>query len=135
MLTIAGDLNGHVGEERRGLERVHSGHGIRTRNDDGERIVDLASAHDLAICNTFFAKRESQNVTYSSGRRKTEIDYILVRRPALKTVKDVKVLPGEDVATQHSPLIADIAMTHSAENQGKDGAQIPLVEASTPRTE
>ncbi|VDL69797.1 unnamed protein product [Nippostrongylus brasiliensis] len=80
MLTIAGDYwNGHVGEERRGMERVHGGHGIGTRNDDGERIVDLASAHDLAICNTFFAKRESQKVTYSSGGRKTEIDYILVK--------------------------------------------------------
>ncbi|VDL76640.1 unnamed protein product [Nippostrongylus brasiliensis] len=86
MLTIAGDLNGHVGEERRGMERVHGGHRIGTRTDDGERIVDLlANAHDLAICNTFFAKRESQKVTYSSGGRKTEIDYILVRRPALKT--------------------------------------------------
>ncbi|VDL84358.1 unnamed protein product [Nippostrongylus brasiliensis] len=84
ILTIAGDLNGHVGEERRGMERVHGGHGIGTRNDDGERIVDLANAHDPAICNTFFAKWESQKVIYSSGGRKTEIDYILIFS---KTVK------------------------------------------------
>ncbi|VDL69511.1 unnamed protein product [Nippostrongylus brasiliensis] len=83
MLTIAGDLNGHVGEERRGMERVHGGHGSGTRNDDGERIVDLANAHDLAICNTFFAKRESQKVTYSSGGRRTEIDYMLVKTSRL----------------------------------------------------
>ena len=51
-LTIAGDLNGHVGKDRRGLERVHGGQGIGTKNAEGERILDLATAHDLAICST-----------------------------------------------------------------------------------
>ncbi|VDL70637.1 unnamed protein product [Nippostrongylus brasiliensis] len=107
-LTIAGDLNGHVGTDRRGVERVHGGRGVGSKNGDGERILDLAVAHDLAICSTFFAKRESQKMTYSSGGRKTEVDHILVRRRALKTVRDVKVLPIEDVATQHRPLVADL---------------------------
>ncbi|VDL76761.1 unnamed protein product [Nippostrongylus brasiliensis] len=57
-LTIAGDLNGHVGTDRRGLERVHGGRGVGAKNEEGERILDLAVAHDLEICSTFFAKRE-----------------------------------------------------------------------------
>ncbi|XGW15853.1 hypothetical protein V3C99_001364 [Haemonchus contortus] len=85
-LTIAGDLNGHVDSERRGLERVHG------------------------VCSTFFAKKKSQKVTYSSGGKETEIDHVLVRRSSLKTVKDIKVLPGEDLAPQHRPLLADIAI-------------------------
>ncbi|XGW22799.1 hypothetical protein V3C99_005206, partial [Haemonchus contortus] len=109
-LTIAGDMNGHVGSERRGLERVHGGRGIGVRNEEGERVLDLAMAHDLAVCSTFFAKRRSQKVTYSSGGNETEIDHVLVRRSSLKTVKDIKVLPGEELATQHRPLLADIAI-------------------------
>ncbi|XGW12159.1 hypothetical protein V3C99_013104 [Haemonchus contortus] len=109
-LTIAGDLNGHVGSERRGLERVHGGKGVGLRNDEGERVLALAIAHDLAVCSTFFAKRKSQKVTYSSGGKETEIDHVLVRRSSLKTVKDIKVLPGEDLAPQHRPLLADIAI-------------------------
>ncbi|XGW35868.1 hypothetical protein V3C99_019225, partial [Haemonchus contortus] len=109
-LTIAGDLNGHVGSERRGLERVHGGNGVGVRNDEGERVLALAIAHDLAVCSTFFAKRKSQKVTYSSGGKETEIDHVLVRRSSLKTVKDIKVLPGEDLAPQHRPLLADIAI-------------------------
>ncbi|XGW13282.1 hypothetical protein V3C99_013707 [Haemonchus contortus] len=58
-------------------------------------------AHDLAVCSTFFAKRRSQKVTYSSGGNETEIDHVLIRRSSLKTVKDIKVLPGEELATQH----------------------------------
>ncbi|XGW34073.1 hypothetical protein V3C99_018105 [Haemonchus contortus] len=34
----------------------------------------------------------------------------LVRRSYLKTVKDIKVLPEEDLAPQHRPLPADIAI-------------------------
>ncbi|VDP22435.1 unnamed protein product [Heligmosomoides polygyrus] len=97
-LSMAADMNGHVGSGRRGVERVHGGKGIGLINPDGERILDLAISHDLAICSTFFAKRESQKVTYASGGRSTEVDDILVRRPALKTVRDVKVIPGEDVS-------------------------------------
>ncbi|VDO80849.1 unnamed protein product [Heligmosomoides polygyrus] len=98
-LSIAGDMNGHVGSRRRGVERIHK---------DGERIINLAVAHDLVICSTFFSKRESQRVTYASGGGRTEVDHILVRRPDLKTVRDVKVLPGEEVASQHRSLIADL---------------------------
>ncbi|VDL71392.1 unnamed protein product [Nippostrongylus brasiliensis] len=67
-LTIAGDLDGHVGTDRRGVERVHGGRGVGPKNGDGERILDLAVAHDLAVCSTFFAKREreSQKMTYST---------------------------------------------------------------------
>ncbi|VDO94756.1 unnamed protein product [Heligmosomoides polygyrus] len=105
-LVRLGTLN--VGSGRRGEERVHGGKGIDLINPDGERILDLAIAHDLAVCSTFFAKRESQKVTYASGGRRTEVDHILVRRAALKTVRDVKVIPGEDVASQHRPLVADL---------------------------
>ncbi|VDO84187.1 unnamed protein product [Heligmosomoides polygyrus] len=71
-LSIAGDMNGHVGSGRRGVERVHGEGG--------------------------------------SGGRKTEVDHILVRRAALKTVRDVKVIPEEDVASQHIPLVADLSI-------------------------
>ncbi|VDP03240.1 unnamed protein product [Heligmosomoides polygyrus] len=81
---------------------------IKTQTKDGERILDLAVAHDLVICSTFFVKTESQKVTYARGGRRMEVDHILVRRIDLKTVRDVKVLPGEEVASQHRPLVADL---------------------------
>ncbi|VDL64230.1 unnamed protein product [Nippostrongylus brasiliensis] len=122
--TVAGDLNDHVGTDRRGLERVHGGRGIGCKNEDGERTIDLAVTHDLAICSTFFAKRESQKMTYSSGGRRTEIDHVLIRRQALKTVEDVKVLPGEDVTTQHKPLVADLSITLHPKQKVRTGPRI-----------
>nr|CDJ94134.1 endonuclease-reverse transcriptase HmRTE-e01 [Haemonchus contortus] len=109
-LTIARGLNGPVGSERRGLERVHGGGGVGGRNKEGERVLALIIAYDLAVCCTSFAKRKSQKVAYSSGGKETEIDHVLVRRSSLKTVKDIKAMPGEDLASQHRPLLADIAI-------------------------
>ncbi|EYC39622.1 hypothetical protein Y032_0649g1127 [Ancylostoma ceylanicum] len=108
--TVAGDFNGDVGQDRKGLERVHGGRSFGRRNQEGERIVELAEAHDLAIASTFFMKRESQKITYCSGGRQSEIDYILVRRLFLKTVKNVKTIPGEEIAGQHRPVVADVCI-------------------------
>ena len=52
-ITVAGDFNGHVGQDRKGFERVHGGRGFGRRNQEGERIVELAEAHDLAIATPF----------------------------------------------------------------------------------
>ncbi|VDL78262.1 unnamed protein product [Nippostrongylus brasiliensis] len=106
-LTIARDLNGHVGTGRRGLERVHERRGVGAKNEDGERIPDLAVAWQSAARSL---PRESQNMTYCSEGRRTEVDHILVRRQDLKAVKDVKVLRGEDVATQRRPPVADLSV-------------------------
>ncbi|EYC32480.1 hypothetical protein Y032_0003g1603 [Ancylostoma ceylanicum] len=109
-LTVGADSNGHAGQDRKGFERVHGGRGFGIRNQDRERIVDMAEAHDLATASTFFMKRESQKVTYCSGGQKSEIDHILVRRNALKTNKDVKSILGEEVAGQHRPVVADMCI-------------------------
>ena len=37
---IAGDLNGHIGMENFAIERIHSGYGSGTLNNDGERFCD-----------------------------------------------------------------------------------------------
>ncbi|EPB67156.1 hypothetical protein ANCCEY_13749 [Ancylostoma ceylanicum] len=73
-LTIGGDFNGHVGQDRKGFERVHGGRGFGIRYQDGERIVDMAEAHDLAIACTFFMKRQNPEMADDAGRRRTEAE-------------------------------------------------------------
>ncbi|VDP21693.1 unnamed protein product [Heligmosomoides polygyrus] len=59
---------------------------------------------------------EGEKVTHDSGGRRTDVDHILVRRRALKTVRDrdLKILPAEDGALQHRPLVADLAIPLSS---------------------
>jgi hypothetical protein len=61
-----GDLNGHVGSTNAGYELAHGGFGYGSRNQ-GEDILDFAVAYNLGIANTFFRKRDSHLVTFSSS--------------------------------------------------------------------
>ena len=55
----------------------------------------------MAVVNTYFMKKEEHRITYKSGGRCTQVDYVLCRRCNLKEVRDCKVIAGESVARQH----------------------------------
>lgn len=109
-LAIGGDLNGHVGKARDGYPQCHGGNGFGIRNDEGRRILDCAEAHDLVVANTYFKKRPSHLVTYTSGNRATQIDFWLFKRRDLKLITNVKVIPSDDIAPQHRLLVADFRL-------------------------
>uniref|UniRef100_A0A914XAH1 Endonuclease/exonuclease/phosphatase domain-containing protein n=1 Tax=Plectus sambesii TaxID=2011161 RepID=A0A914XAH1_9BILA len=70
-VLVLGDLNGHLGVARTGYERVHGGHAIGNRNQEGEEVLAFALAYDMALTNTYFKKKDEQLATYSSGGIKT----------------------------------------------------------------
>lgn len=109
-LLIGGDLNGHVGATRDGYEQCHGGQGFGDQNDDGRRTLDCAMAHDLAIANTYFKKRQTHLITYVSGGTSTQIDYWMLRRRDLKLVQDAKVIPSDNIGPQHRLLTLDRRM-------------------------
>ena len=55
--------------------------------------------------NTCFQKRKSRLITFRSGETETMIDYILVNKKYRSSVKDVKVIPGEEIVSQHCLLL------------------------------
>jgi len=109
-LFIGGDLNGHVGHERHGYEKYHVGQGLGARNEEGYRRMDFAETHELALVNTFFKKRMYHLITYCSGPRTSQVNYLLVRRPDLRHVKNAKVIPSDNVAQHHRLLTMDICL-------------------------
>ena len=107
---VGGDLNGHIGEDNNVISRIHGGHGHGDRNTDGERIIDFAVSYDMAIANTFFNKQQEQLITYKSGNRLSQIDFLLYRRRNIVEIKDCKVIPGDHVTAQHRLLVMDLVM-------------------------
>ncbi|XP_047492056.1 uncharacterized protein LOC125041264 [Penaeus chinensis] len=108
VLLVGGNLNGHVGEGNTGSSECMGRHGVGIRNDNGDRIVDWATAEGMALVNTYFIELEQQKITYKNGNNNTQIDYIACRRQQLKDVFDCKVLPHESVTKQHRPLVCKI---------------------------
>ena len=100
-LVICGDLNGHIRKLVNGYEGVYSGYSYGLRNKESEHIIEFAAAHNLVVGNSYFTKKDNHVTTYQSGGTSSQIDYILVRRSDFKLVRDIKVIHGEDVVTQH----------------------------------
>ncbi|KAI5105881.1 hypothetical protein C0J45_3578 [Silurus meridionalis] len=91
-LVIGADFNGHE------------------RNVEGQLVVDFAKRMEMAVVNTYFKKKEDHRVTYKSGGKCTQLDYVLCRRCNLKEIGDCKVLAGDSVARQHRMVVCRMVL-------------------------
>ncbi|KAK3552760.1 hypothetical protein QTP86_022345, partial [Hemibagrus guttatus] len=109
-VVIGTDFNVHLGEGNTGDEEVMGKFGVKERNLEGQMVVDFAKRMDMGVVNTYFQKREEHRVTYKSGGRRTQVDYILCRRGNLKEISDCKVVVGESVARQHRMVVCRMTL-------------------------
>ena len=109
-IVLGADLNGHVGEGNIGDEEIMGRYGAGTRNKEGSMVVDFAKRMDLAIVNTYFKKKDEHRVTYKSGGKSTQVDYVMCRRRNLKEICDCKVIVVECVAKQHRMMVCKMAL-------------------------
>ena len=113
-LIISGDWNGHIESHSTAFEDVHGVQALGKRNHEGERLLKFAVANDLVVGNSWFKKKFEHLVTHQSGDCKTQIDYILYKRSFRKMVSNVKVIVGEECATQHRLVVGDFKVcTHA----------------------
>ena len=104
-IPASGDWNGHVGKSSDGYDGVHGGHGWVTRNTEDESLQEFAMSCNLVNDNTCFKKRSNHLMTYTSGKGRAQIDFVLFHKTFCKHVRDVNVIPGEDIAKQHHLLV------------------------------
>ncbi|KAE8299658.1 hypothetical protein D5F01_LYC02068 [Larimichthys crocea] len=83
-VVIGAYFNGPVGAENRDDEKVMGRFGIQERNAEGQMVVDFAKRMEMAVVNTFIQKRQEHRVTYKSGGRSTQVDYISGRSVTAK---------------------------------------------------
>ena len=125
-VLVANDFNGHVGSDMGGFGEVHGGFGIGQINDGGIRLLDWAVGKGLRLMNTCFQKRKSRLVTFRSGKTETMIDYILVNSKYRSSVKDVKVIPGEEIVSQHCLLLMNMVFRKKVKRKVKSRKKLKL---------
>ena len=109
-IVLGADLNGHVGKGNIEDEEIMGSYGAGARNKEESIIVDFGKRMDLAIVNTYFKKKDEHRVTYKSGGKSTQVDYVMCRRSNLKEMCDYKVIVNECVAKQHHMVICKMAL-------------------------
>ena len=58
--------------------------------------------------NSCFQKKTSGLMTFRSGETETMINYIVVNNKYRSSVKDAKVIPGDETVSQHCLLLMDM---------------------------
>ena len=101
---VMGDFNAKVGKEV--TDGVTGKHGLGSRNEAGENLVEFSGVYDLIICNTWFVqpKRRLYTWTAPNGLYRNQIDYIMIKKRWSSSVQAVKTLPGACCDSDHELL-------------------------------
>ena len=76
--------------------------------------------------NTCFQKRKSRLITFRSRETETMIDYILINNKYRSSVNDVKVIPGEEIVSQHCLLLMDMVFKNKVKRKVKFRKKLKL---------
>ncbi|RXN14088.1 endonuclease-reverse transcriptase [Labeo rohita] len=100
---IVGDLNAKIGNDNMGYEDVMGVHGLGQMNENGERFADLCSLNQLVIGGSIFPHKRIHKTTWRSPDHITEnqIDHICINRKFRRSWRDVRVMRGADVSSDH----------------------------------
>ena len=109
-IVFGADLDGHVGEGNIRDEEIMGRYGAGTRNKKRSMVVDSGKRMNLAIVNIYFKKKDEHRVTYKSGGKSTQVDYVMCRRRNLKEMCDCKVILNKCVAKQHHMVVCKMAL-------------------------
>ncbi|XP_047257628.1 uncharacterized protein LOC124889687 [Capsicum annuum] len=109
-LFLGEDFNRHIGSLSRGYDDVHGGFSFGERNKGGASLLDFARAIRLWIANASFSDKEENLITFHSSVAKTLIDFLLMRKGDRALCKDWKVIPSENLSTQHRQLMMELVI-------------------------
>ena len=108
---IMGDFNEKIGSDNQGYENVMV-HGRCVMNDNGERFVNACAANTIVIGGSVFPYKIIHKATWVSPDQVTEnqIDHIGINKMFRRSVQDVRVKRGADVASDHYLVTARLKL-------------------------
>ena len=127
-LIVLGDFNSKVGSAASAAASASYGgslglHGVGSRNPCGEELLRFASRNRMAVTNTFFQHKPVHKFTHRSSLPATGsqrlasglhcLDYVLVRRQWLSSIRDVRVRAGANpgwAVSDHHLLVATVKL-------------------------
>ena len=108
LVIIMGDFNAKIGSENAGREQVMGRHGEAEINANyGELFADMCAFNSMVIGGSIFPHKPIHKVTWVSPDNHTEnqIDHICINKRFRRSVQDVRVYRGADVASDHHLVV------------------------------
>ncbi|XP_037783689.1 uncharacterized protein LOC119579915 [Penaeus monodon] len=112
-------MNGHVHSGNDAISRIHGGNARGNGDEDREKVNGLALFFDIVLRNTLFRKRNEHLITYKSGDKASQIDFLLYRWRKIREIKNCKVIPGDHVTGQYCLVVIDLSIAISQKQKRK----------------
>ena len=99
MTILTGDFNAKIGTDNTGYEGTMGTHGLGQMNENGERFADPCAFEPGGDRR----KHLPTQATWRSPdhRRENQIDHICISRKFRRSWRDVRVMRGADVSSDH----------------------------------
>lgn len=112
IIITMGDFNAKIGSDNRGYEEIMGQQGLGEMNENGERFTNLCATSNLVIGGSFFHHRRIHKAIWVSPTLRTEnqIDHVCIGKKFRRSLQDVRVRRGADVASDHHLLVARIKL-------------------------
>ena len=123
-VVLLGDFNARVGADNDSWPSSLGKYGVGKMNENGQRLLELCTYHNLCITNSFFKTKPQHKVSWRHPRSKHwhQLDLIIVRRAAIKNVLHTRSYHSADCDTDHSLVCCKIRLTpkrfHYSKEQG-----------------
>ncbi|XP_063884003.1 craniofacial development protein 2-like [Scylla paramamosain] len=130
-VIVMGDMNGHVGQNRDGVEHVIGEFSIGERNQEGERIIDYCVMNNMSIMNTYYKHQESHkwtwyrwNAAQQGYTERSMIDLFLTNKKNI--FKDVRTIPSVSLDSDHRLVVARLKIVKPKEKVKKKQKRFKL---------
>ena len=111
-MVVVGDMNARVGCDVSIWGEVLGRNGEEVCNENGRRLLQFSSEHNLWIANTWFPHKRIHKYTWECRGRglRSMIDYFLIGKEARKQVADVKVVRGAEIGSDHYLVLMKVKL-------------------------
>ena len=109
---LMGDFNAKIGADNTGYDEVMGRHGLGEMNENGERFADACALNNMVIGGSVFPHKRIHKATWVSPDLITEnqIDHVCIAKKFRRSLKDVRVKRGADVASDHHLVVAKLKL-------------------------
>lgn len=116
---LLGDANAKVGRENIWQEVVGINSLHETSNDNGVRLLTLATALDTVVTSTKFPRKDIHKETWMSpsGNYTNQIDHVLIDRRHSSLINNVRTIRGADCGSDHFLVLVKVLQRIKVENK------------------
>ncbi|XP_047261243.1 uncharacterized protein LOC124894717 [Capsicum annuum] len=107
-LFIGGDVQGHIGSTKRDYDDVHGGFGFGDMNESRATLLEFVRGFGLVVANSSFRRRNSTWLHSAVRWLRLKMIFLLLKKANKSLCKDGKVIPSQNLATQHKHLVMNL---------------------------